>query len=497
MLMKYLALFAAAVLLAACGNKTGKGGDNDSTTVATNGEVTGNATPMPMFLYYYTPSNMQVVYWADTEEPVKNDDNAEYFDEWHDNWAKQESLRLNAKGYTKMLLGENKLVDIKALDEQLLNPDGETMYVGELHSRPSIPAPGMRFALVNESDAPEREWNYGEMFVILHKDYLASRKMLNVSFAEGEKPLPKEVVKKMEQRYGMKATRSVTCCTIAGRYTFGGLQFKGEYKAAPKKGDNDNKKALALELLIDGDSILALEKIGYYDEEYGPTWNADDDGEYLPSGITAAFEGPRGLELCYEHGAPESITVGIITVGDGKLVEDEYACYHSMIDEQTPLWKKDVAEMRKLYLDDDSDDDKADLTKYMMIDIDGDGIDEVWLRSADDKHGALYTYNEGKIELIGVESARKSPSFHQASEKHGFLKLSGPAGGPSWYTEIYELKNSQVVHRVTMLEIYGEIDEAGMDGHDMSKEDCEKYVSALPKAYDPYIYWREIEQKNN
>ena len=493
---RFLLTVAAALLLAGCGNKTVKGGDSDSLAVANSTEAAVQSTPMPMFLYYFKPSAMQVVYWTETEEPVKSEDNAEYFDSWHDTWAQQEMVRRNAKDYTKMLIGGNKLVDIKALDEVLTNPDGEKMYSGELHSRPSIPAPGMRFALVNESDAPEREWDYGELFVILPKDYLASRKMLNIVYIEEEKPLPKEVVKKMEQRYGMKATRSVANCTIAGRYTFGGMQFDGEYKAVKKDKGDDSKHALALELLIDGDSIMVLEKIGYYEESYGPTWNADDGGEYFVSTVMAAFEGPDGLELCYEHGAPESRTVGMITMTNGQLEENEYVCYHALIDEQTPLWKKDVAKMQQLYQEDDSDDDKVDLTRYDFIDIDDDGYEEVWMRGKDDKHGAFFTYRDGETALIGVESARKSPTFFQASDKHGFLRLSGPAGGPSWYTEIYELKNSRVVHRITMLEIYGEIDEAGMDDHDMSKEDCEKYVKALPQPREPYIYWREIKDNN-
>ena len=494
---RFLLTVAAALLLVGCGNKTEKGGDSDSLAVATSTEAAVEKTPMPMFLYYYKPSAMQVVYWTETKEPVKDDDNAEYFDSWHETWAQQEMLRRNAKDYTKMLLGENDLVDIKALDEVLTDPDGETMYSGELHSRASIPSPGMRFALVNESDAPEREWDFGEMFVILHKDYLNTRKMLDVVYVEGEKPLPQDVVKKMEQRYGMKATRSMICCKIGGKYTFGGLQFSGEYKGAKKTKDDDSKKALALELLIDGDSIMVLEKIGYYDENYGPTWNADDGGEYFVSGIPAAFEGPDGLELCYEHGAPESITVGMLTVADGKLIENEYACYHSLVDEQTPLWKKDVATMQKLYLEDDSDDDKVDLTRYYHIDIDDDGIEEVWLRGKDDEHGAFFTCNEGEIELIGVESSRKTPTFYQGSNKHSYLKLSGPAGGPSWYTEIYELKNSKVIHRVTILEVYGEIDEAGMDNHNFSKEDCEKYMKAMPQTRDPYIYWQDLPTTNN
>ena len=74
----------------------------------------------------------------------KDKDNAEYFDGMYASWSLQEMSRRNAAGYTKMLVDNNKWVDIKYIGELLKNPDGELMYGGELHSRPSIPSPGLR-----------------------------------------------------------------------------------------------------------------------------------------------------------------------------------------------------------------------------------------------------------------------------------------------------------------------------------------------------------------
>ena len=292
----------------------------------------GGNVPLPMFLYYFNPAHMQMVYWTETQEPQRDDDNAEYYDEMHSVWAMQDMVRRNAAGYTKMMLAGNRLVNIKYLNEVLKKPNGEDMYPGELHSRPSLPSPGLRYAFVNKKDAPRRKYEYGELFVILHKDYLKTRKQVTVSTVDGEKPLPQTVVKKMEQKYGMKATRSLLTNRIAGRYSYGCIQFEGEYKNAPKEKNVDYKRSLALEVLIDGEKIYPVEVLGYYDDGYC-TWNADDGGEYFPTAICAAFMGPDGLELCYEHGAPESRTVGMYFLRGGKLEKLRYAVYHALIDE--------------------------------------------------------------------------------------------------------------------------------------------------------------------
>ena len=119
------------------------------------------------------------------------------------------------------------------------------------------------------------------------------------------------------------------------------LQFK------PK-----DKKVFALEVVTDGDKVYSYPVEGYYEENNNnSTWNVDDDGEYFSSIIGAAFEGPDGLEFTFEHRAPESATVGMFYFRDGKLVREKLECYHQLVDEQTPLWKKDIATCRKIPLD--------------------------------------------------------------------------------------------------------------------------------------------------
>lgn len=490
--MKRILLFALVALTwAACGNKTNKADDADSTAVSDSVgivEELNDTTPLPMFLYYMNPTYMQTVYWTGVEQPKKDKDNADYFDGIYASWSLQDMSRRNAAGYTKMLIGE-KWVDIKYIGELLKNPDGEVMYNGELHSRPSIPSPGLKYAFVNPKDAPKKDYDYGEFFIIAHQDYLKTRKLLKIEYQQSEKPMPKAVIKQMEEKYGMKASRSLICSKIDGRYTQGFIQFSGEYKNAPKNKDNDYKKALALEIIVDGDKVYAFEELGYYDTTEGCTWNADDGGEYCPTGITAAFEGPDGLELCYEHGAPESSTVGIFRVRDGQLTQTQYECYHRMIDEQTPLWKKDIAQMRKLF----SNSSKGTLTKYQFLYLDNDNVEEIWMRSNDDTHGAIFTFKDRKPQLVAIEDDKTGIAFYQGNGK-GCIKITSENGNFKT-TKLYVLKGSQVIERFTMQELDGEITDSKLNGKTLTKWEAAEYLDKTPSdEYKTYPYWTDIEQ---
>jgi hypothetical protein len=282
---------------------------------------------------------------------------------------------------------------------------------------------------------------------------------------------------------------------IDGRYTQGFIQFVGEYKKAPKDPNNDYKKALALEVITDGDSIYVQERLGYYDEASKTcTWNADDGGDYCPTSIQAAFEGPKGLELCYCHGAPESVTVGMFFPRNGKLNELEYECYHALIDEQEPLWDKEIAEMQKLYLKDGNADKDCPLKKYDFLDIDNDDINEVWMCDKDERISALFTFKDRKPQLIGVETDKLHASFLQPQNGKGYVRIVGSAGGPSVYTQLFALKKSKVVERFNMLEVEGNIDEASLNGKTISRSEAADYLDRTPDDWDIYIYWRNIEE---
>jgi hypothetical protein len=329
--------------------------------------------------------------------------------------------------------------------------------------------------------------------VIVCDEYLQSRKVLKITDVSN-KSMPQDVVKKMEKKYSMKTERSTMSYNIEGGYVCGAIQFKGEYKNAPKFPGEDNvevKKALALEVLAKGDSVWVLEQIGTVFPGEGPTWNADDGGEYFPNSILAAFEGPKGLELCYLHGAPESIEVGMLYPRGEKLEEQMYECYHAMIDEEIPVWKKDMAEMDKLFQKKVTVSG-IKLTKWAHVWM-GDDVEWIHMADKNEEYGGIFIRKNGKIQLVQVEDPKRK-ALHLWLNGISYLKFAGSAGGPSWYTEIIGYKDGKQVEKFNMLEVEGEIEECQLNGKNMSEEDGRAYVEKFADAKQLNEYWNEPQQ---
>lgn len=490
------------VVLISCKQKgqTASADNNDSTAVIIDSIIEENdTTPLPMFLIGGDGPYLHMLYWANIEEPQKTDNDDEYFDSWHKSWELQEMFRRNVAQYTNLLDGDETF-KIKFVDEVLKDPDGNTPSIGEIHGRGQIPALCARFEyIIPQNKAPKNAVEFvtdswGR--VIVTDSYLNSRKRLAIKDAAdvGTYPsLPSDFVKQLEMEYGMKASSSSLLETIGGRYMHGTVQFEGEYKNAPRdKYDKDRKFALALEVLIDGDKIYKYEKLGYYDEQWGSTWNADADG-YIPNSIVAAFEGPKGLELCYTHGAPESYCIGMIYLREGKLIEHQYEIFHALVDEETPVWKKDFAEMQKLFLADDPHGHKdVKLTKWAHCYIDYSDNEWIWLRDKDDKNGAFFLRKDGKFTLVDVENAHQKPS---KCEKEGisYLKFSGSAGGPAYQHIIYAFQNGKQLWKLFALEIYGELSECMLNDKEISKEAGRAYLDKVPEGQEITAYFKNID----
>lgn len=457
-----------------------------------------DTTPMPMFLMAEDGQYMQMLYWTGLEEPRKTEDNADWFDESHRIWAQQDMFRRNKTQYTNMLL-DDKFVKIKYIDEILKDPDGNTPSVGERH-RKEIPSLCARFDFVDPKEKKTNEYGYIEYGTVIVTDsYLKTRKLLPIVFDGSEwddpKPLPETAIKLLQQKYGMEIGRMRLVATIGGRYIWGFLQFKGEYKNAPKDGFyKDSKVALALDVLIDGDKVYAHEELGMYDDEYGPGWNADDGGEYVGCYPMAAFDGPKGLEICYGRDAPESSAVGMFFLRGGQLIQLTYETYHNMIDEQIPVWKKDFAEMQRLYLENDPHGHKdVHLTKWAHCYIDYDN-EWIWLRDKEDMNGAFYIRKDGKLTLIDVENAHQKPSVCEKEGVH-YLKFSGTAGGPSWQQIIYAFKDGKQLWKLFALEVYGELSECELNGREISEDLGKSYLEKVPEGKEITAYFDDIEEK--
>jgi hypothetical protein len=499
--MKKLMLFAICVMavMISCKNKgqTAPADSQDSVTAAVIDSIIeeNDTTPLPMFLIGSDGKYKQMLYWTNIEEPQRSKDDEDYFDVWHKSWELQEMFRRNAGQYTN-LLSEKGVLKVKFVDEVLKDPDGNTPSIGEIHGREGIPSLCARFDFVNPKDKDDNDPDWG--LVIATDSYLNSRKRLDVKLCQGDDyeypKLPADIVKQLEKRYDMKVLKSHQTCTIGDSCFMGAVEFKGEYKNAPKdKYDADRKSALAVEVLVDGGTLYVLEQIGYYDPEYGGAWNADADG-YIPNTIEAAFEGPKGLELCYTHGAPESFCVGMLFPREGKLIEMEYECYHSMVDEDIPVWKKDFAEMDRLYRADEFSDSHVKFTKWAHCYIDYDN-EWIWLRDADDKNGAFFLRQDGKISLVAIENPRLRPSSCQ-KDGLSYLKFAGSAGGPSWQQEIHVFKSGKRIEKFNVLEVEGEINECSLNGKTLSKEEGRAYLDKIPEGKEITAYFSDIEKKD-
>lgn len=496
--MKKLMILAVCVMAAmmSCKNKgqtdASDAADSDSVSIDSVLAEMPDTAPPPMFLFAGEGKSLQLLYWSDIKEP----DKAEYkktcgtlegFEAMHQSWSLQDRFRRNAAKYTTLLVG-GKPVKVKFVGEVLKDPDGNTPSMGQIHGRPEIPALSARFELVG-AKKPD-SWG----MVLLTDEYLASRKQLDIKESsasyDNPKRLPKDIVKKLEQQYGMKAERSCEVSTIGGKYVWGSVQFQGAYPKAPKdKYDPDRKFSLALDVLIDGDKVYTHESLGHWDES-GATWNADDDGMYIPNSIEAAFEGPKGLELCYTHGAPESFETGMIYVIDGKLVECMYEMYQTMIDEQIPVWKKDIAEMNKLFVAKDPSQYKGvKLVKWAHVWM---GDDAEWIHMVDknEQYGGIFIRKNGKIQLIQVEEPKRR-FLKLWLNGIAYLKFAGPAGGPTWATEIFGYKDGKQVEHFSMLEVEGEVSECGLNGKSMTAEEGSAFVGKFADAQPLNEYWNE------
>jgi hypothetical protein len=499
-----LLVVCAMALTIGCKNKskteTAKAADAAETEVAVIDSIIeeNDTTPMPMFLMGQDGKYGQMLYWIEVEEPQKEGDDDKYYETAHQRWALQEMFRRNKAQYTNMLM-DGKIVKIKFVDEVLKDPDGNTPSIGQIHAVPGAYSLCSRFDFVDAKDRKKGEfggYEWGE--VIVTDAYLQSRKQLPIkqlwSDGKKEKPLPADAVKQLEQRYGMKAGRTVLTFTIGDSCQYGLLQFKGEYKNAPKEYYGDERKpALALDVLILGDKVYANEQVGFMFSENDYSWNVDDEGRYVGCKLLAAFEGPKGLELCYYRGAPESSTVGMLYLRDDKLIEHEYEGYYNVIDEETPVWKKDFAEMRRLYLADDPHSHKdVKLTKWAHCYIDFEN-EWIWLRDKDNENGAIFLRKDDKLTLVDVVNAHQQPS---ACHKGGvsYIKFSGSAGGSSYQTIVYAFKGGKRLWKFFALEVQGELSSCMLNDKDCSLEEGRKYLAQIPEAKEITAYFKDIAE---
>lgn len=322
-----------ATIVACTGNKTNGGGNADSDSVVVDSipensefeavdRLAGLQTTMPPVPLYVRSGIdderdiIQVVYWASLEEP-SSDDGASYMDAW----KVQNALRQNKTHYTKVMGGDDKLYEVKCVGE-VKSPDNE---YGSLASS-RHPQMGLLFQF-DDPDAFAKTAEDGYMNMLhwlLPDDYLSHRELLKVKSIKWNerKPLPADVVKKMEAKYGMKAERTSLTARIGDDYVTGFIQFLPQ-----------GKKCLAVEVLVCGDEVWSYsEEAQYFEDEHVFSWHVDDGGEYFGNSYDAAFIGPDGIELLYTHFSPESADFGWMTIKGDTLVQHEVTGYYIWYD---------------------------------------------------------------------------------------------------------------------------------------------------------------------
>ena len=182
----------------------------------------------------------------------------------------------------------------------------------------------------------------------------------------------------------------------------------------------------------------------------------------------------------------------MIYLRDGKLIEHEYEMYQTLVDEEIPVWKSEIAEMQKLYVADDPHERQdVKFAKYAHCYLDYEN-EWIWLRDKDDADGAFFLKKNGQYKLIAVETSKLKPSKAMKGDV-SYLRLSGSAGGPSIYTEIYAIKNGMRIGYFTALSVAGEIQECSLNDRTISAEAGKAYLANLPKFEEVPANFHDIQ----
>ncbi len=131
-------------------------------------------------------------------------------------------------------------------------------------------------------------------------------------------------------------------------------------------------------------------------------------------------------------------------------------------------------DMQRMYEEEDLDDVHGKLAKFALIDIDGDGCEEIWTRTEDDEDGAIFGFeDEGCISFIIAESEGKRPSFGK-----GWVYVGFPAGGPSYFSQIVTVSDGHKTHTLTDFQVE-EHHEYTLDGKDVSEAEGKKFHDSV------------------
>ena len=161
--------------------------------------------------------------------------------------------------------------------------------------------------------------------------------------------------------------------------------------------------------------------------------------------------------------------------------------FHLAMPSAGPDVEKYWEQFQTIYEEEDLDDVHYPLTKYAFIDIDEDGIQEVWVRTENDEDGAIFCFDDeiGPV-LIIAESEGKRPSIAK-----GWVGVGYPAGGPSYFNHYVIVQDSQVVYDFTDFQVEDK-HEYYLGGNEISASEAKKIKQQIKgegRALSPA--WRQ------
>ena len=164
--------------------------------------------------------------------------------------------------------------------------------------------------------------------------------------------------------------------------------------------------------------------------------------------VIAMFLALGGLEACKQGSNADTDTEAADSLAIDTLQTTDNAQLSTLNSQQIDV-EKYWAQFQEMYEEEDLDDIHETLTKYAFIDIDEDGISEVWLRSANDEDGAIFCFDdEGEPVLIITETEGKRPSFGK-----GWVGVGFPAGGPSYFNHYAIVRDSHLEYDFTDFQV--------------------------------------------
>jgi hypothetical protein len=114
-------------------------------------------------------------------------------------------------------------------------------------------------------------------------------------------------------------------------------------------------------------------------------------------------------------------------------------------DEDKAFYASHIADIEKEWGNSDILSDNSELpTNYALIDIDGDGRQELYLRNENNEDGGLFCYGDGKITSITFEMYKRV--LYVYGNK---IECGGSVGTGVVYYDGYELQNSRIKQHVT------------------------------------------------